>query len=87
MIHFLSREIVPTTQLFDVVNPIVTLRLIADAGLGSVDAISCLVVAAGVAIAANASALWRGVRDIVRDPVREQIESQRQSAGMAYERA
>ena len=87
VIHFLSREIVPTTQLYDVVNPIVTLRLIADAGLGSVDAIACLVVAAGVAIAANASALWRGVRDIVRDPVREQIESQRQSAGMAYERA
>ena len=52
----------PTTQLYDVVNPIVTLRVIADAGLGSVDAIACLVVAAAVAIAANATALWRGVQ-------------------------
>jgi hypothetical protein len=87
VIHFLSREIVPTTQLYDVVNPIVTLRLIADAGLGSVDAIACLVVGAGVAIAANASALWRGVRDIVNDPVRAETEGQLQPAGMIYRRA
>jgi hypothetical protein len=73
VIHFLSR--VPPPQLFDVVNPVVTLRMISDADRGSVDAVSCLVVAAGVAIAANASALWCGVRDIVNDPVRAQIES------------
>jgi len=68
VIHFLSRAPVPTPQLFDVVNPVVTLRTIADADGGSVDAIACLVVVAGVAIAANVSALWRGVRDIVNDP-------------------
>lgn len=87
VVHFLSREIVPTTQLYDVVNPFMTLRLIADAGIGSVDAIACLVVGAGVAIAANARALWRGVSDIVSDPVRAQIESQTQPDAMAYQRA
>ncbi len=78
VIHFLSRDLTP--QLFDVVNPAMTLRTIADAGRGSADAVSCLVVAAAVAMAANLSALWRGVRDIVNDPVRAQIESQRQPA-------
>jgi hypothetical protein len=73
VIHFLSR--VPTPQLFDVVNPVMTLQSIADAAHGSVDYASCLVVAAGVAMAANVSALWCGVRDIVNDPVRAQIES------------
>ena len=73
---------VPTPQLFDVVNPVMTLRTIADADRGSVDAVACLVVAAGVAMAANVSALWRGVRDIVNDPVRAQIESQPQPAGI-----
>jgi hypothetical protein len=87
VIHFLSRAPVPTPQLFDVVNPVMTLRMIADADRGSVDAIACLVVGAGVAIAANASALWRGVRDIVHDPVRAQIESQPQPAGIACRRA
>ncbi len=87
VIHFLSREPVPTPQLFDVVNPIMTLRTIADADRGSVDAVACLVVAAGVAMAANLSALWRGVRDIVNDPVRAQIESQPQPAGIVYRRA
>ena len=80
VIHFLSR--VNTPQLFDVVNPVLTLRAIADADLGSVDAVSCLVVAAVVAIAANMSALWCGVRDIVNDPVRAQIESQPHPAGI-----
>ncbi len=68
VIHFLSR--VPPPQLYDVVNPVVTLQTIADADRGSVDAVSCLVVAAVVAMAANVSALWRGVWDIVTDPVR-----------------
>ena len=81
VIHFLSRS-VPTPQLFDVVNPVMTLRTIADADRGSVDAVACLVVAAGVAIAANVSALWCGVRDIVNDPVRAQIESQPHPAGI-----
>ena len=67
VIHFLSR--VNTPQLFDVVNPVMTLRTVADADRGSVDAVSCLVVAAVVAMAANVSALWCGVRDIVNDPV------------------
>jgi hypothetical protein len=80
VIHFLSRVFTPL--LFDVVNPVATLRMIADADRGSADAVSCLVVAAGVAIAANASALWRGVRDIVNDPVRAQIESQPHPAGI-----
>ncbi len=80
VIHFLSR--VPAPQLYDVVNPVTTLRTIADADRGSVDAVSCLVAAAGVAIAANASALWCGVRDVVNDPVRAQIESQSHPAGM-----
>jgi hypothetical protein len=74
VIHFVSRELTP--QLYDVVNPVVTLRMIADANRGSVEAVSCLVVAACVAIAGNASALWRGIRDIVHDPVRAQIESE-----------
>jgi hypothetical protein len=74
VIHFLSR--VDTRQLFDVVNPFSTLRMIADGDLGSVDAVSCIVVAAIIAMAANMSSLWRGVRDIVMDPVRSQIESQ-----------
>jgi len=87
VIQFLSHTPVHTLQLFEVVNPFLTLRMIADADLGAVEAIACLVVAAGVAIAANAGAMWRGVRDIVRDPVREQIESQRQSAGIVYRRA
>ena len=80
VIHFLSR--VTTPQLFDVVNPVLTLRTIADADRGSVDAVACLVVAAVVAIAANMSALWCGVRDIVNDPVRGQIESQSHPAGI-----
>jgi hypothetical protein len=80
VIHFLSRVFTPL--LFDVVNPVATLRMISDADRGSADAVSCLVVAAGVAIAANASALWRGVRDIVNDPVRAQIESQPHPAGI-----
>jgi hypothetical protein len=84
VIHFLSRDPVLTPRLFDVVNPVMTLRTIADADRGSVDAVACLVVAAGVAIAVNASALWRGVRDIVNDPVRAQIESQPQPAGIVY---
>ena len=87
VIHFLSRDPVPTPQLFDVVNPVMTLRTIADADRGSVDAVACLVVTAGVAIAANVSALWRGVRDIVNDPVRAQIESQSQPAELVYRRA
>jgi hypothetical protein len=87
VIHFLSRSPVPTPQLFDVVNPFITLRTIADADRGSVDAVACLVVAAGVAIAANVSALWRGVRDVVNDPVRAEIESQPQTAGIVYRRA
>jgi hypothetical protein len=33
-------------------------------------------------MAANVSALWCGVRDIVNDPVRAQIESQPQPAGI-----
>ena len=82
VIHFLSRE--PTPQLFDVVNPVMTLQSIADAGRGSVDAVSCLVVAAGVAMAANLSALWCGVRDIVNDPVRAQFESPVQPAEIVY---
>jgi hypothetical protein len=65
-----------------VVNPFMTLRAIADADRGSADAVACLVVAAVVAMAANVSALWRGVRDIVNDPVRAQIESQPQPAGI-----
>jgi hypothetical protein len=80
VIHYLSR--MPTTQLFDVVNPATTLRTIADADRGSVDAVACLVAAAGVALAANVSALWCGVRDIVTDPVRAQIERQRHPAGI-----
>jgi hypothetical protein len=80
VVRFLSR--VNTPQLFDVVNPVLTLRTIADADRGSVDAVSCLVVAAFVAIAANLSALWSGVRDIVNDPVRAQIESQPHAAGL-----
>jgi hypothetical protein len=80
VIHFLSR--VTTSQLFDVVNPVMTLRTIADAGRGSVDAVACLVVAAGVGLAANMSALWCGVRDIVNDPVRAQIEGQPHAAGI-----
>jgi hypothetical protein len=84
VMRFLSGVPVPTPQPFDVVNPITTLRTIADADLGSVDAVACLVVAAGVAIVANVSALWRGVRDIVNDPVRAQIESQQQPAEIAY---
>jgi len=80
VIHFLSR--VNTPQLFDVVNPVLTLRMVADADRGSVDAVSCLVVAAVVAMAANVSALWCGVRDIVNDPVRAQIESQPHPAGI-----
>jgi hypothetical protein len=87
VIHFLSRTPVPTPQLFDVVNPLATLRAIADADRASVDAVSCLVVAAGVAIAANLGALWRGVRDIVNDPVRAQIESQPPPAGIVYPQA
>ena len=82
VIHFLSRAPVPTPQLFDVVNPVMTLRAIADADRGSVDAVSCLVVAALVAIAANVNALWCGVRDVVNDPVRAQIESQPHPAGI-----
>jgi hypothetical protein len=85
VIHFLSR--VDTPQLFDVVNPISTLRAIADGDRGSVDAVSCIVVAAIIAIAANMSALWRGVRDIVKDPVRGQIESQLHPAGIVDGRA
>jgi hypothetical protein len=84
VIHFLSRWPADTPQLFDVVNPVLTLRTIADAARGSVDAVACLVVAAGVAIAGNAPALWRGVSDIVDDPVREQIESQPQAAEVVY---
>jgi hypothetical protein len=80
VIHFLSR--VNTPQLFDVVNPVLTLRMVADADRGSVDAVSCLVVAAVVAMAANVSALWCGVRDIVNDPVRAQIESQPHPVGI-----
>jgi hypothetical protein len=60
----------------------VTLRTIADANRGSVDTIACLVVVAGVAIAANLSALWRALRDTVNDPVRAQIESQPQPAAI-----
>jgi hypothetical protein len=73
VIHFLSREVTP--QLYDVVNPFVTLRMIADADRGSGEAVSCLVVATAIALAANVGALWSGVRDIVNDPVRAQIES------------
>jgi hypothetical protein len=80
VIHFLSR--VNTPLLFDVVNPFSTLRTIADADFGSVDAVSCIVVVAVIAIVANANALWRGVRDIVKDPVRGQIESQSQPVGI-----
>jgi hypothetical protein len=65
-----------------VVNPVITLRSIADAGHGSVDAVSCLMVAAAVAIIANVSALLRGVTDIVNDPVRAQIERQPHPAGI-----
>ena len=79
VIHFLSK--VDTPQLFDVVNPISTLRTIADGDRGSVDAVSGIVVAAVVAIIANVSALWCGVRDIVKDPVRDQIESRSHPAG------
>jgi hypothetical protein len=80
VIRYLSR--VQTPLLFDVVNPVITLRTIADANFGSVDAVSCLVVAAVVALAANMSALWCGVRDVVNDPVRAQIESQPHPAGI-----
>ncbi len=80
VIHFVTR--VPAPQLIDVVNPVVTLQSIADAARGSVDAVSCLVVAAVVAMAANAIALWCGVRDVVNDPVRAQIESQRLPDGL-----
>jgi hypothetical protein len=80
VIHFLSR--VETPQLFDVVNPILTLRGIADADRGSVDAVACIVVAAIVAIAVNGSALWCGVRDVVNDPVRGQIERRSHSVGI-----
>jgi hypothetical protein len=80
VIHFLTRVFTP--QLIDVVNPIITLQSIADAGHGSVDAVSCLVVAAGVAMVANARALWRGIRDIVSDPVRAQIATQPNRAGI-----
>ena len=84
VIHFLSRA-VPTPQLFDVVNPVMTLRTIADADRGSVDAVSCLVVAAVVAIAANVSALWRGVRDIVNDPVRARSKASRIPLGLSID--
>jgi hypothetical protein len=80
VIHFLTR--VNTPQLFDVVNPFLTLRTIADADRGSVDAVACIVVAAVVALVANMSAIWYGVRDIVKDPVRGQIESQSHPSGV-----
>jgi hypothetical protein len=87
VIHFLAREPTPTPRLIDVVNPLVTLRAIAAADRGSVEAIACLVMGATVAVAANVTALWRGIRDIVNDPVRAQIESQPQPAEIAYRRA
>ena len=80
VIHFVSR--VPAPQLFDVVNPVVTLQAIADANAGSVDAVACLVAAAGVALLANATALWCGVRDVVNDPVRAEIEGLRHAVGI-----
>ena len=49
---------------------------------GSVDAVACIVVTAVVALAANMSAIWCGVRDIVKDPVRGQIESQSHPSGV-----
>jgi hypothetical protein len=79
LIRFVTR--VPAPQLYDVVNPFLTLQTIADAARGSVDAVSCLVAAAFVAIAANATALWCGVRDVVNDPVRAQIEGQPHPTG------
>ena len=60
-----------------------TLRTIADADRGSVDAVACLVVAAGVAMAANVSALWCGVRDIVNDPVRARSKASRNPLGLS----
>jgi hypothetical protein len=80
VIHFLTR--VDTPQLFDVVNPVLTLRAIADANRGSVDAVACIVVAAVVALTANMSAIWCGVRDIMKDPVRSQIEGQSHPSGV-----
>jgi hypothetical protein len=85
VIRFVSR--VPTPQLYDVVNPLMTLRSIADGDRGAADAVSCLVVSAFVAIAANASALWRGVRDVVNDPVRAELESQPHPAVIVDSRA
>jgi hypothetical protein len=87
VIHFLSRDLVPTTQFYDVVNPFQTLRMISDAGAGAVDAVACLVVCAVVALAANGRALLRGVFDVVNDPVRAQLESQAEPAGIAYRQA
>lgn len=78
---------VDTPPLIDVVNPVLALRMIADGDRGSVEAVSCLVVTAVVAIAANLSSLWSGVRDIVKDPVRDQIESQSPPFGIVDGRA
>ena len=64
VIHFLSR--VNTPQLFDVVNPVLTLRTIADGNFGAVDAVACLVVTAVVALAANMSTLVRRPRHCKR---------------------
>lgn len=80
VIHFLLR--VDTPQLFDVVNPFLTLRAIGDADPGSVDAVACIVAAAIVAITANVRALWCGVRDVVNDSVRDQFEGQSHPAGV-----
>jgi hypothetical protein len=77
VLHFLSRSPIPTTELYDVINPVLTLRAIAGADFSSVDFIACLVVAAVVAMAANVSALWHGMSAIVHDPVRAQIETGR----------
>jgi hypothetical protein len=80
VIHFVSR--VRAAQLYDVVNPVITLQAIADADAGAVDAVACLVAAAGVALLANASALWCGVRDVVNDPVRAEIEGLSHAVGI-----
>ncbi|MHC5537274.1 ABC transporter permease [Singulisphaera rosea] len=85
VIHFVSQTTTP--ELFDVVNPILTLQTIADGNFGAINTVSCIVVTAILAIVVNVRALWSGVYDIVTDPVRSQIEARSNPTALLESRA
>ncbi len=78
--HFMFRQRMPIPQFFDGVDPFQTLKNLAEGDRAWSDVGTCVLIVAGGLLFFNLAALWRSVADIVKDPVRAQLENRPERA-------